>query len=71
LIHSESWKVEDLIIRTHKVLSGKHLLINSKKIEGVDWRKEKVILKIHSDELVNAPEYKPTDSTFQDTHTFG
>jgi uncharacterized protein YrrD len=65
LFHSKNWTIESIIIRTHKLFGGKHILIRPEQVQSIDWDHLKLNVTLHESEVINGPELKHADSAYE------
>lgn len=71
LFDRETWKIEHLVIKTHKFIGGKHILISPEQVQKLSWEESQLFVSLHESEVLNSPEFTYADPAFQKAHFFG
>ncbi len=60
IIDDESWNIVYMIVDTRKWLPGKKVIIESSKVESINWFNRKVKIALSRRQIKKSPEYDPT-----------
>ena len=60
ILDDETWTIRYMVVDTRKWLPGRKILIMPYWIDSVDWKENKVNVKLTTEQIKNSPEYDPS-----------
>jgi hypothetical protein len=61
IAETDNWQIRMIVIKTGSWLSGRELLLPEEHVESIDWVEHLVRLSLSAEELMNSPEFDPTE----------
>lgn len=60
ILDDESWTLRYVVVDTRNWLPGRKVLVSPSWVEGVDWSRRKVSVRMTKQEIKSSPEFDPT-----------